>query len=343
MKCSKRILFSCLAVITAIGLLTPAFSKADDLTDKLQSISVTVKSNSGSGSGTLFVRKTDRGDIAFCWSAAHVVRGLRSLEDVVDTSTGTTKKVVRFADAEIVQELTEDGRRIGEIKMDAEIIRYSDSETGHDLVLLRVRKKNFVPLSQSAVFYLDDKIPSAGTELYHVGSLLGQVGANSLTTGIVSQVGRVLKLGNAGVTFDQTTCAAFPGSSGGGVYLKSDGRYVAMIVRGAGETFNLTVPVRRMREWARSARVEFAIDPSIPVPSEDELKKIPVEDSGLPASISSEKKPDTGGGGGMPEIPPPPSNVDQSRAFLPFQSDRLYELVMRLGQEKTPPPLLIAP
>ncbi|HAT67623.1 MAG TPA: hypothetical protein DCS66_24005, partial [Flavobacteriaceae bacterium] len=58
------------------------------------------------------------------------------------------------------------------------------------------------------------------TELYHVGSLLGQTGSNSMTRGIVSQVGRVLNLGSGdGTVFDQTTVTAFPGSSGGGVFL----------------------------------------------------------------------------------------------------------------------------
>jgi hypothetical protein len=77
--------------------------------------------------------------------------------------------------------------------------------------------------------------------------------------------------------FDQTTCAAFPGSSGGGVYL-ADGRYYGMIVRGAGETFNLIVPLRRLAAWADKVGVKFAIDPSVPVPSAEELRKLPVED-----------------------------------------------------------------
>lgn len=308
---------ACVALITAITFLAPAFSKADELTDRLQEISVTIKSGGSfaqsQGSGTLFVRKTDAGDIAFVWTAAHVIRNVRTVEDVVDTSSGTTKKVVKFQDVEIVQELTEEGRRIGEIKMDAEVIRYSDADTGHDLALLRVRKKNFVPLKQSAVFYLDDKIPTAGTELYHVGSLLGQVGANSLTNGIVSQVGRVLKLGNSGVTFDQSNCAAFPGSSGGGVYLKKDGRYVGCLVRGGGETFNFYVPVRRMRDWAARAKIEFALDQKAPVPSDEELTKLPIEDSGLPASIRQEKKPSSDAGGKDPPAPAPPP---EGRAFF---------------------------
>jgi hypothetical protein len=53
-----------------------------------------------------------------------------------------------------------------------------------------------------------------------------------------------------------------------------------MVVRGAGETFNLIVPIRRIREWAQRTGVLFALDDSIPVPSAEELRKIPVEDTG---------------------------------------------------------------
>jgi hypothetical protein len=122
-------------------------------------------------------------------------------------------------------------------------------------------------------------MPAIGTELYHVGSLLGQVGANSLTTGIISQTGRVLNLaGGEGVVFDQTTATAFPGSSGGGVFMKSDGRYVGTLVRGAGEGFNLIVPVRRLRGWAEGAGVPWIVDPKAKHPTLDELKKLAPSD-----------------------------------------------------------------
>ena len=102
------------------------------------------------------------------------------------------------------------------------------------------------------------------------------MGANSMTSGIVSQVGRI----HGKVEFDQTTVTAFPGSSGGGVYLE-DGRYVGMLVRGAGENFNLMVPVRRMKKWAEENNLLWALDPSAKSPTFKEIKKIPVEDSGF--------------------------------------------------------------
>jgi hypothetical protein len=55
---------------------------------------------------------------------------------------------------------------------------------------------------------------------------------------------------------------------------------MGMLVRGAGETFNLIVPVRRMIKWAKRADVEWAINDAIVPPTMTELEKIPIEDVG---------------------------------------------------------------
>jgi len=187
---------------------------------------------------------------------------------------GTYKTVVHFRDAVIIKEVRQNGRTVGRLQMDAEVLKYSESEDDQDLALLRIRKLNFV--TDSVVFHLDKEIPPLGTDLLHVGSLLGQFGANSMTSGIMSQHGRVLKDLNKHI-FDQTTCTAFPGSSGGGVYLKSNARYVGMLVRGAGEGFNLIVPVRRMIDYCQEHKIMWALDKNVPMPTEAELKKMSIE------------------------------------------------------------------
>jgi S1-C subfamily serine protease len=239
----------------------------DDVAQYLQDISVTIRAGNAEGSGVI----TNVNGVNYVWTAGHVVAHLRKTRTIIDGS-GSPKVVVEFDDAEVVKVLVEDGRAVGQMRFNAEVLRYSDADHGEDLALLRVRKKNLTP--NRVHFYLDKKIPSIGTPLFHVGSLLGQDGSNSMTSGIVSQQGRVFN----GVIYDQTTCAAFPGSSGGGVYLQ-DGRYVAMIVRGAGETFNLVVPMRRMQKWATKVGVDFTLDPSVLVPDEDTLKSRPIEDT----------------------------------------------------------------
>lgn len=287
--------------IILVSLLVPVFAVADDVETlgkklddalkqqpveksgkqdvarHLQDISVTIVSKNGSGSGgegsgVVKTRKLQDGtSVNFIWTAAHVIDNLRKTRSAIDPKTGTQKTVVEFDDAMVVKSISEGGRNVGKLELMAEVIRYSKDQ---DLALLRLRKTDFI--QSSVAFYLDEDIPQIGTELLHVGSLLGQVGSNSMTTGIMSQHGRILEKR----VYDQTTVNAFPGSSGGGVYLK-DGRMIGMLVRGAGETFNLIVPVRRMREWAKHAKVEWAIDDNIAMPSENELNHIPVEDSNL--------------------------------------------------------------
>jgi len=237
----------------------------------LQDISVTIRASSSEGSGVAFVR----GDQTFVWTAAHVIDDLRSTRQVVDAKTGSKRTVIEFKDAKVVKTLIEDGRTVGVLEMSAAVIRYSDADHGEDLALLRVRKRGFI--KSSVEFYLDKPIPPLGTRLYHVGSLLGgRLGSNSMTSGIMSQHGRLI----GKTVFDQTTCPAFPGSSGGGVY-KTDGRLIGMLVRGAGESFNLIVPVRRMRTWAKRAKIEWAMDRKVKMPSDEELRRLPIDDSGV--------------------------------------------------------------
>jgi Trypsin-like peptidase domain len=244
--------------------------KTEEIPSYLQDISVTIHAGGAQGSGVI---KT-RDGINYVLTAGHVVAHLRHTRQVVDPATGSTKTKIEFDDAKVVKELYEGGRSVGRVEMDAEVLRYSDSENGEDLALLRVRKKNFV--QSSAQFFCDSEPAPVGTKLLHVGSLLGQMGSNSLTSGIVSQHGRVLH----DKVYDQSTCAAFPGSSGGGLYRESDGKYVGMIVRGAGETFNLYVPMRRIQEWAKRVNCEWVLDDTVPVPDGRTIKNTPVEEVG---------------------------------------------------------------
>ena len=268
----KLLLLTTLLCVSFVSAKEPT---RREVANHLQNISVTIKAEGeyrkSEGSGVLVVRKIGGKEVTFVWTAAHVVDILRSVREVVDEK-GASRKIVEFKDPKIVKELVEDGRRVGEIKMDAKVLKYSDYDHGHDLALLMVRAKDYG--KGGAEFYLENKEPiiPIGTQLFHVGSLLGQMGANSMTSGIISQVGRI----HGKVEFDQTTVTAFPGSSGGGVYLQN-GRYVGMIVRGAGENFNLMVPVRRMRKWAEENSILWALDPSVKVPSIEDIENLPVE------------------------------------------------------------------
>lgn len=264
--------------------------RAGDIAQHLQDISVTIKSGTSQGSGVIITREMQVSDadktkrkVNFIWTAAHVIDNLRTTRTIVD-SKGQQKTVVEFKPAHLVKELSEGGRKVGELKMEAVVVKYSDADTGEDLALLRIRKTDFV--QASATFYLkDDMLLPIGEPLFHVGSLLGQDGANSMTSGILSQVGRVLELSGSNTPiFDQVACSAFPGSSGGAVYLANagehQGKVVGLLVRGAGETFNLIVPVRRIAKWCDDNGLRWAIDETAKMPTLEDIANIPVEDVG---------------------------------------------------------------
>jgi S1-C subfamily serine protease len=272
--------FFAILLVSSLGLAADLPQK-DDVASYLQEISVTIKAGNAQGSGTLMIVPVDGKPVTFCWTAAHVVAGLRSQKEVV-TPDGQTRHSVTFSDPEIVQEEIEDGSRVGERKMLAKVLLYSEKE---DLAILRVRKKGFARVS--VVFSPLKTAPKVGTELYHCGSPGGQeVGANSVTPGIVAQVGRVFpdRIGE----FDQVTTAALGGSSGGAVFLR-DGHYVGMLTLGiqGADSFHYIVPIRRMRAWAEKQKVLWAMGEGKP-PTEDELSKISVEDPG--AKFTPEKK-----------------------------------------------------
>lgn len=283
----KRFVLYAVAFALAILLATTAFGAPvtdQSIIDNLQNTSVTISVDGrGRGSGTLFTREVSP-DVykSFVWTAAHVVDDLRRTREVIDAN-GIKRTVVEFDDCQIYQELIQDGRKVQQTFNEVKLICYSNAETGEDQALLEVRLRNYT--QRTATFYLDDEIPGIGTELIHIGSLLGDLGSCSFTTGVTSQVGRLLAVtrDSKEAVFDQTSAVAFPGSSGGGVYVMETGEYVGMLTAGIRDAqgFHWYVPVRRMRSWAQKMNVEWAMDASIPMPSAEELKAIPIEDIGL--------------------------------------------------------------
>lgn len=274
-----------LAVLMVFAIAVPGVTFAA-VPDDLQQISVTIKAGNAQGSGTLVTRKVGDETISFVWTAAHVVSGLRKTRPII-TPDGLTKTLVEYKDAEIVQERQQNGSRVGEVKYNCRVVKVSDADYGEDLALLVVRCKGAFPLSATAKFHDDPSyIPPIGVELAHCGSLLGQFGANSYTTGVLSQTGRMLEMEGANTrVFDQVTTVAFPGSSGGGMFLKDKGEYIGMLTQGVNQLqgFNFIVPVRRMHAWAKIAKIEWAINPKVEMPTMKEIDAITIEDQGAPA------------------------------------------------------------
>lgn len=264
--------------ILALFLLSAAaVQAAENISDYLTSISVTIRAEAGysrsEGSGTLFKRKVGDEDVVLCHTAAHVIAHMRSVrEEIVD---GKPVKVVEFGNPSLVRKLRnpDTGRIVGETVVSAQVIRYSDADTGHDLALLKVLAKDFKAPNSVKFFPKDGKLVPLGTHLWGCGSLLGSDGANSITDGVLSQHGRILF---RSTDFTQVSTVAFPGSSGSGNF-SDKGVYVGMLVRGTQtQGFNFLVPIKRM--WICYEKMPWAMDAAVKV-TEADFKATPIEDT----------------------------------------------------------------
>jgi len=276
----RKLLFCAILLLATTVSAAPVTNQ--DIINNLQSVSVTVSANGqGRGSGTLFTREVEPGVFkSYVWTAGHVIEDLRYERTVIDKETGLKRIVVGFKDCQIYQETIQDGRKVEQRYLDCRVLSYSNCETGDDQGLLEVRLRNYT--QETTTFYLGEMIPGIGTELIHMGSFLGDIGSCSFTTGVTSQVGRLLALEPmySEAVYDQTSAVSFPGSSGGGVFNQETGQYIGMLTAGIRDAqgFAWYVPVRRMRDWAKSMNLEWAMDATVPMPSAADLKAIPIDD-----------------------------------------------------------------
>ena len=119
----------------SIVLAICSLGLGQDLAQQLQDVSVTVQAGRSEGSGVLITRNVKTtGDkiekINFVWTAAHVIDNLRSVRTII--RGGRPVQLVEFKDVQVVQELVEGGRKVGELKMDTKVLKYSHSENGED-------------------------------------------------------------------------------------------------------------------------------------------------------------------------------------------------------------------
>lgn len=254
-----------LVLAILITIVCSSYSLAQTVVQDLQDISVGIRANQSEGSGVVINRTLKDGkQVTLCLSAAHVVSGLQK----------TYNKDVTFDDALLVKQIVDNGRKVGELTLNAKILKYSDPDKEDDLVLMLVRKPDY--FTKSTNFYLQEEIPSVGRELYHVGNMLGsELGLNSLTKGIISQNGRVIQ----DKTFDQFSGGSTSGSSGGGMFIAETGEYCGQLQRGAVNVpvMGYYAPIRRIKDWAKREKLMWVLDQNSPdLPTFEELNNIKV-------------------------------------------------------------------
>lgn len=274
------------ALAAAVGLFGPC-SAGDEkaaTAEGPRAVSVMVDAGGGTGSGVV----VKNGDSSFVWTDAHVVKGAQQVRTVVDLAAGTPRVEVTYKDVEVVTEDHQDGRKVGQTRRFARILRFGLDD---DIALLLVYEKNYG--KASARFRADP--PAAGEAIWHVGSFHGDPGINSVSDGVVAAVGRLRRdfshdEKDRPLVYDQMTAVGHHGSSGGGVFLKRTGECLGLVTEFINSDGNglLThgsfayTPTRRMREFAKRTACEWALDAAVPVPPVDDILKGRVTDTPVP-------------------------------------------------------------
>jgi S1-C subfamily serine protease len=225
--------------LLAIGILaqfahrTP---KTQTYTRSQKSTVLLVAKDGGQGSGVVIRRENALGSRLFVWTAAHVVSGSPEME---------VKQFIRIGT-----------RKAGSVSLGANVIAQSP---GGDMALLWLdADADYFPGS-----HLSTEPAPVGTPVYHVGNFLGADFDDSISTGVISQIGVMPSMfGWPWPVSDQMVGAACPGSSGGPVFRADNNEVLGLVVGAPGRGslgFVCYVPVRAMNAWAEEAGMQWAI------------------------------------------------------------------------------------
>lgn len=248
----------------------------------LRDASVKVElANGSTGSGVVY----KNGDANFVWTAAHVVASAREVMVRIDPATAQPAILVLYHDVIVSVAIVKRGRKVGENKRFARIIRFSnETDGGEDVALLRVYDEEFGGVG---LIFSGKEPPRVGEQVWHIGSMRGDRGEHAVSDGVVAFAGRLLSRGCfneliAPSVFDQVSAPILEGCSGGGVFLKGTGECIGLMNSSICVPVcaaNLILPARRMREFATRTKCVWAIDRRVPVPDNDTS---PVTDKPFP-------------------------------------------------------------
>jgi S1-C subfamily serine protease len=215
----------------------------------------------------------------------------------------------------VLTSVFEQGRKVGENARLAKVVRFSSK---HDLALLKVYQHDFGLTSVK----FSESFPEPGDKVWHVGSMRGFVGIDSVADGVIAAVGRLRKdhkhneLDGPEI-YDQVSGVAHPGSSGGGVFSTNGeclGLVAEILTQGASSSYCM-VPSRRLVAYARDSNASWAIDSSVAVPQLDVIMEdlMHGEDIPVPEDWPGAVKPAPEQPAGLPLLP----------GMLPFPPARL--------------------
>lgn len=266
---SNRSLRSRFVILTIVSLLMliPTAGWADNLDTQVKSVSVSVVTSGGSGSGTMFVQ----GDKTYVLTAGHVVEKLRHVNKVNKDTGNETKEVevISWDEAKVIQTLYQDDKEVENTVLLAKVVVYSpvEDEGGKDIAVLELLKKNH--LKTGATLLPLPKHLTVGQDVIHIGSLYGSITGAYIRGNVARLDYRALHS-----SFNVINVDSKPGSSGGGIFIKDGDNYylVGTVVRGDGSGVALTKPLAVIREVLKENNLDDSFN-LIPVPAKENCPK----------------------------------------------------------------------
>lgn len=251
------------AALLATGAAPPAKKESFSLSPLLD-CTVMVEPGGGYGTGVAY----RNGKRVFVWTDAHVVAGTRR----------PGKGGMKFAPVWIIQR-----DYPVHFKCLARVVRYS---WRHDIAIL----ESLATFPKGSADFCD-RVCEPGEALWHVGSIGGRGGIGSVSQGVFAAANRLRLDGEAnndGLVYDQASVTCYGGSSGGGLFRKSDLKCVGLVTEfllgGTMPTFGsfCFTPVRRMKEFCSANDCRWAMEP-VKVP--EDLGRVLVDDAPVPVPV----------------------------------------------------------
>lgn len=215
---------------------------------ELMNTYITITNQDGKvlGSGTLFVS----GKKAYVLTCGHLFTDMRTTETMsLDNEDGTVKEEKRIVweRPKILQTIfNADGEEVGGRTAICKVLLYSPPEEGggNDLALLEVTMDGYA-LKGASFTQKMAKTIKPGTAVTHIGALFGLPGC--VVAGNISRLD--VKYKNR--SFNIAIVNGRPGSSGGPVFAKEDGKfvYVGMTVRGDSAGIMMLKRPQMIRDW----------------------------------------------------------------------------------------------
>ena len=248
--CLVKKFFYIACLCPLLGYTDPAAQMAHS-----QAVDIHIINQNGlsqSGSGTAFVRKTkDNKDIVFILTCVHV------LMDTNITGERTFPKSLKVVTPK------------GTTTIDHILLNNMGLKIGFDVAVLITT--NNVEIFNSALMVDLDDPPPVGEKIYAVGSPSGL--GSIVVEGIISK--RNCWLPSHQQFYDILSARVAGGFSGGGVYRRSDGKYLGLISmkhREAG--YGIMIPSNQIITFLESTKQRYIVDLAHEVPTLKEILRL---------------------------------------------------------------------